>query len=186
MHVPTHILSGWCAANLFPLRPRERAFCMIAAAAPDLDGLGIIFGERWYLAFHHVVCHNLFFCIFAAGFLAAFSSRWWTFWIYLALGHLHLVMDYWGSGPLWDIYYLWPMSQMRFRNPAAWPLYSWQNITAAAILLAWTFAIARYLGRTPLEALMPDLDRQLVDLARFGKLPTAPDPAPVVDNRTAH
>ena len=43
MHIPTHILSGWCTGNLFDFKPRERLFCMIAATAADLDGLGMIY-----------------------------------------------------------------------------------------------------------------------------------------------
>lgn len=40
MHIQTHIVSGWCAANLLDLTPRERALAMVAASAADLDGLG--------------------------------------------------------------------------------------------------------------------------------------------------
>src|SRR5437016_3393863 len=39
MHIQTHIMSGWCAASLFPLTARQRLACMIAASAADLDGL---------------------------------------------------------------------------------------------------------------------------------------------------
>ena len=141
---------------------------MIAATAMDLDGVGIVFGEKWYLAGHHIWGHNLFFCAIVAGTLAIVSRPMRTFWIYLLLAHLHLAMDYVGSGPLWDIYYLWPISRWHLRYDGAWALYSWQNITTAGILLAWTVAIARWLGRTPLEVIMPNLDRQLVDLARPG------------------
>jgi hypothetical protein len=59
MHVPTHIMSGWCLANVVPgLTARERLFCMIAATAADLDGLSILFGQNAYWDYHHVVCHN--------------------------------------------------------------------------------------------------------------------------------
>ena len=46
MHIPTHILSGWCIGNVLPLNGRERLFCMVAASVADFDGLGIIFGEE--------------------------------------------------------------------------------------------------------------------------------------------
>lgn len=48
----------------------------------------------------------------------------------------------------------------------SWEFYSWQNITTAAVLLVWTIAIAVRAGRTPLEVLMPKLDRELVDWLR--------------------
>jgi hypothetical protein len=163
LHVPTHILSGWCVANLLRLRPRERLGCMIAASAADVDGLGIVFGERYYHAYHHILGHNLFFALILAAVLCAFSRPRITFGIYLALSHLHLLMDYFGSGPLWDIYYLWPISRFHLRCDAAWEFFSWQNISAAGVLLVWTVAIARYQRRTPLEIMMPNLDRQLAD-----------------------
>ena len=94
MHIPTHILSGWCVANLLPLGPRERAVCVVAAAIPDLDGLGLLAvpfaGSHFYERYHHVLGHNLTFAVIAC--LA-----------YFALFHLHLLMDYYGSGPGWGI-----------------------------------------------------------------------------------
>lgn len=48
----------------------------------------------------------------------------------------------------------------------SWPFYSWQNISLGFLCIAWTVAIARRQRRTPLEAIMPSLDRQLVALAR--------------------
>jgi hypothetical protein len=48
----------------------------------------------------------------------------------------------------------------------SWDFYSWQNLSIAAALLIWTLIIAVRKGRTPLEAIMPDLDRQLVRVVR--------------------
>lgn len=167
MHLPTHILSGWCLANYLPLSPRERLFAMIAATIPDLDGVTWFAGQEMYWRTHHVLGHNLPFALVAAGVLTALSTRrLLVFPLYLALFHLHLLMDYWGSGPLWPIYYFYPFSTMKWVNPDGWNLFSWQNITAAALLLAWTAWIARRQGRTPLELLAPRLDRLLVAKAR--------------------
>ena len=33
MHIPTHLMSGWCIASLFDLTLRERLLCMLAASA---------------------------------------------------------------------------------------------------------------------------------------------------------
>ncbi|MDB5324985.1 MAG: hypothetical protein JWM57_554, partial [Phycisphaerales bacterium] len=118
--------------------------------------------QRW----HHVACHNLPFCIFASGVLAAigqksFARRAAIFVLYAGLFHLHLLMDYFGSGQGWPIVYLWPFSDFRFVNWQAWELSSWQNTVAAGALLAITVAIAIVRKRTPLELLMPSLDTKL-------------------------
>ncbi|MEZ0263301.1 MAG: hypothetical protein ACAI43_01130 [Phycisphaerae bacterium] len=77
-------------------------------------------------------------------------------------------MDYYGSGPGWPIAYFWPwdcgLPGSLWFCQHAWEFYSWQNMSAAAVMLAWTLGIAWRARRTPLEALMPRLDRQLVQL----------------------
>ena len=174
MHIPTHILSGWCAGSLLPFTARERLFCMIAASAADVDGVPIIFGEQAYWAWHHKVGHNVFFAALLAGGMAAFSTRKrLSFVAYFLLAHLHLVLDYFGSGPGWPIYYLWPVSGLETVNRSAWPFFSWQNITMAYLLVAWAVWIAWKHGRTPLECLMPRLDRQLVALLQRRRDKTA-------------
>ena len=143
MHVQTHILSGWCAANVPSLTPRERGFAMLAATLADLDGLGIVFGEEFYFRYHHKLGHNLAFGLLLATLLTAFSrNRRKSFFLYIALFHLHLLLDYFGSGPGWPIYYLWPFSQRTLVNPNAWEFNSWQNRVAALAFLIWTIAIA--------------------------------------------
>lgn len=168
MHTQTHILSGWCAANLLRLTGRQRLFCMLAAVLADLDGLSHLYGEMAFAEYHHKLGHNVLFGAVLAGALTAFSNshRVKSFFVYLSLFHLHLVMDYFGSGRAWTIYYLWPFSNLELRFRYAWAFYSWQNITAAFTLYAWTIWIAVRCGRTPLEVLMPRLDRQLVDWLR--------------------
>ena len=179
MHLPTHILSGWCLANLVPrFTPRERGFCLLAATAADIDGLSILGGQNAYWDYHHTLGHNLPFALLASLALAAFSAhRPLAFVAYLALFHLHLLMDSFGSGPGWGIPYFWPFSKHTSINPHAWAFYSWQNLSAAAVFILWTLWIARRHGRTPLEALMPNLDRQLV--AFLGGHRSAPVDAPL-------
>ena len=166
MHVQTHIMSGWVVGNYLPFTARERLCCMIAAAIPDIDGLGIVVSEHWYTQFHHVVGHNLSFAVVAAAILAALSvRRALGFVTYFGLVHLHLFMDYWGSGRDWGICYWWPFRSgpgSWWMNPQGWDFFSWQNITAAGILLLWTVWIAYAKRRTPLEVFMPSLDRRLV------------------------
>lgn len=193
MHIPTHILSGWCLANLIPrLSARERLFCMIAAAAPDLDGIGIIgdFLLRhdepiWYWALHHKLGHGIVACVIMTAVLSAFSRkpRWIAGFAYISAFHLHLVMDYYGSGPNWDIYYLWPVSDYGWVSSHAWPLFSWQNIFAAGILLTWTLWIVRMHKRTPLEALVSSLDHRWVRAIQCLSIGGARDRTPVSPTR---
>ena len=169
MQVPTHIMSGWCAANLVGnLTPRQRSFCMIAASIADLDGLSILGGQEAYWRYHHLLCHNLMFGLLTSGIPVWFSSGGFrVFILYLTLFHLHLWMDFFGSGPGWEIYYFWPLSKWFPSNlKYAWNFYSWQNLSIAGGLLICTILIAIFQRRTPLEAAMPELDRQLVDWLR--------------------
>jgi inner membrane protein len=180
VHVQTHILSGWCAGCLVGrLTARERLFCMLAASLADLDGLSILAGQEAYWDFHHKLGHNLGVGVHLCAALAASSThRPLGFATYLLLFHLHLVLDYFGSGPGWGIPYLWPFDGRLWVWRDAWAFYSWQNIGTAFALVGWTLWIARRQGRTPLEALMPRLDRRLVAHLR----PRGAGPAPAVDS----
>jgi hypothetical protein len=181
MHVPTHILSGWCLGNLVPkLGARQRLFCMIAATIPDIDGIGIVgdFLLRhdepvWYWTLHHKMGHGALACLVVVTVLTALSSRHRcrAAAAYLAAFHLHIVMDYFGSGPNWDIYYGWPVFDGGWVSSDAWPLSSWQNTLSAFVLLVWTAAIARWQGRTPLELLMSSLDRRWVAAVQWRRSP---------------
>ena len=168
MHVQTHILSGWCVANLLPLTPRQRLGAMIAASVADIDGLGILFGQEAYWRYHHTLGHNLLFGAVVSLTLALLMrGRAGVFLLYFALFQLHQLMDFFGSGPGWPNAYLWPFSRQVWDNrPWSRAFYSWQNICTAAGLVVWTVIIARRMGRTPLEVIMPNLDRQLVRILR--------------------
>ena len=55
-----------------------------------------------YWRFHHYHGHNIFFGILLSAAFAAFSSRRiLCFFAYLTCFHLHMIMDYVGSGPGW-------------------------------------------------------------------------------------
>jgi hypothetical protein len=84
------------------------------------------------------------------------------FGLYLALFHLHLMMDYYGSGVGWFIAYLWPASNWKWKNPNAWEFISWQNTGVFLGLLGWTIVIAYKKHRTPLESIAPRLDQKCV------------------------
>lgn len=170
MHLQTHFLSGWCIGNLFQLNGRERLFCALAVVLPDLDGAGILFSQEMYWKFHHLLGHNLLFSAFAAAVFCCFSEhKAKMLCLCFALFQLHMVMDMFGSGELWTISYLWPFSSREFSISCSWALYSWQNILAGILLIAWTLLVIKYQRRTPLEVLMPKLDRQIVEIFNKGK-----------------
>jgi inner membrane protein len=167
MHIPTHIMSGWVLGNCVPLTKRERLHCMLAASLADLDGLGVVFGTQSeaYQRWHHVACHGIVFGVFLSGVLTVLSPggairRAGVFAFYLLIFHVHLVMDYFGSGAGWPIVYFYPISDWKLVNWDAWELSSWQNSLAAGVLLAITVLIAVVKRRTPLELLMPSLDEK--------------------------
>ncbi len=167
MHVQTHVMSGWCVGNWLSLTARQRLCCMIATSVADLDGISLLFGHEAYWTWHHKLCHNLAFAVIISAVLTIWSaSRWLGFVLYLAFAHLHLLLDYFGSGPGWPLYYLWPFSSDYVDNRHSWirvwEFYSWQNITVAAVLLVLTLFIAIRCGRTPLECIMPNLDQEIV------------------------
>ncbi len=169
----THALSGWCLGNLIKLNSRERLFCMIAACISDLDGIGLIFDMKYYLQYHHIVGHNIYFGIICSLILAFFSqSKLKSFFTYLSLFHVHLILDYYGSGTGWGIYYLWPFSNHWFHSPHAWPFYSWQNQTAGVFFIVWMIIITFYCKRTPLEMILPPFEKRfiaIIERIKFSK-----------------
>lgn len=161
MYIQAHVLSGWIAGNYLKLNARERFFCMVAGGILDVDGLGILISQDAYDDYHHVLGHNLLFGVIVALILTFFSShKRKCLFIYLALFHLHILMDLFGSGELWTISYLQPFSDYELYSKFNWALYSWQNMIANAVVLLWTIAIIISKKRTPLEYIMPEFDKK--------------------------
>lgn len=165
MHIQSHLMSGWCAANCFSLTARERFLAMLAATLPDLDGLSWFFGAKAYWATHHIYGHNLLFGIALSGFLSVFCThRLKCFLLYLGLFHLHLGMDLLGSGDGWTIPYALPFSSHEYAFHGTWDFNGPENKLVGLALLIWCLGIAVVQRRTPLEYPMPKLDAQLVAL----------------------
>jgi inner membrane protein len=166
MHIQTHILSGWCLGNLFKLTPKESFFCMIAASILDVDGFGFFISNDFYWDYHHLLSHNIFFILLATSILTFFSrTKIKAFLIFFGLMHIHLIMDYFGSGYGWQIKYFWPASYWSIWYQKAWPFFGWQNKAFGLGFLAWTIAMIFIQRRTFFEWPMPSLDKQIVQLA---------------------
>jgi inner membrane protein len=163
MQIPTHILSGWCVGASLPLTARERLACMLGASLADLDGVCIVAGLDVYARWHHVVGHNVFYGALLAwccARLALPSRRWKIALLCFALFHLHLVMDYYGSGPGWGLAYLWPIMEKHWVNPKAWAFEGWQNYTAMGLFTVWMLVLAWVKGPWPTELGLPRLQSE--------------------------
>ena len=166
MHIPTHVLSGWCLANVLPLNSRERFLCIAAASAADVDGLGLLWSGSAFLEYHHVIGHNLTFgVLLALGLSFFFQRRVLAFFLCLFLFHLHLLLDLLGSGEGWTISYFWPFRAQTFSLAWSWDFDAWQNYLCLGLLLLWTARILVKHQRSPLEYFWPYADRLFVRLA---------------------
>lgn len=163
MQIPTHILSGWCVANILEVTPGQRLRCMIAASIADFDGLGMLFGREYYLRYHHVVGHGFF----VGGLIAIALERTDRAGLkvgatYFLLFCLHLLLDSFGSGIGWGQALFWPLSEVHFKNPYAWEFQGWQNMAALFVVAMGTWMIALRCRRTPLEKLWPKMEARLM------------------------
>jgi LexA-binding, inner membrane-associated putative hydrolase len=161
LYIQAHVMSGWIAGNYLKLNARERFFCMISAGILDVDGFGIIVSQEAYYDYHHIAGHNLLFGVIISLILALLSKqKIKCFFIYLALFHLHILMDLFGSGEDWTIEYFQPFSNYGLYSKINWALYSWQNMIANAVTLLWTIILIITKKRSPLEYIMPKLDKK--------------------------
>src|SRR5688572_2166977 len=136
----THFLLGWVTANAATLNRRERAMVTIAGVIPDADGLGLIAEVAtrhstrpllWWSEYHHVLGHNIGFCLVVTALAFAFATRrWLTAGLVCLSFHLHLIGDLVGArgpdGEQWPIPYLSPFSgAWSWTWAGQWPLNGW-------------------------------------------------------------
>ena len=166
-------------AHLGPTDRATRLWCVLASLAPDLDGLGILFGPEAYLRYHRLFGHTL---LFGVG-VTLLSARWvgrragalgLVFLAFLS----HLLGDFFGGGPGWPLWPFLPFAATELLCPCQWPLVSWQNYAITAAALGVTLAIAVGYGRTPLEFVHAGLDRVVVDTSRFRWRPASCEACP--------
>ncbi len=165
-HFLTHVGLGWIVANLGALSRRDRCLVVLAGILPDLDGVGILWGEQAYLTAHRAVGHSLLFGLvllaitvfcatapLATGALAALSF------------HLHLLLDVVGTGGR-PVRYLWPFTDWSWTWSGHWTLASWPNGVVIALTVLGVLVVAWRRGRTPVECLSQRADRFLMRHAR--------------------
>ena len=177
----THFLAGWLVANSANLNRRERAAVTLAGVIPDVDGLGLIaeiatrnssHPLNWWSDYHHVLGHNIGFCLLvtAIGYAIA-TRRWLTAGLVCLSFHLHLLGDLVGArgpdGHQWPIPYLQPFSNAwQWTWSGQWALNGWPNFVITMAALAITFYWAWKRGYSPLEMISSRADRVLVAALR--------------------
>jgi hypothetical protein len=177
----SHFLIGWVVANSATLNRRERAAVTIAGVIPDVDGLGLIaeIATRnsarplmWWSEYHHVLGHNLGFCLLvtAVGFAVA-TRRWLTAALVCVSFHLHLIGDLVGArgpdGDQWPIPYLSPFSGVwQWTWSGQWALNAWPNLVITAAAMGMTLYFAWKRGNSPLELVSSRADQTFVETLR--------------------
>lgn len=185
VHPTTHLLTGWCLAELDPrLTWREKAAITIAAAAPDLDGFGMLaelvtrdtaHPLLWWTDYHHVLAHNLLFAV-VFGTLAAVLISPRTGVLCAIAVHLHILGDLLGSrgpdGYPWPIPYLYPFrDQPQLVWSGQWYLNAWPNFAITAALIAATCVLAWRRGYSVVGLVSRRADQAFVGVLRqrFGR-----------------
>jgi hypothetical protein len=177
----THFLIGWVTANAASLNKRERAVVTIAGVIPDADGLGLVaeIATRnsshplmWWSEYHHVLGHNIGFCLLVTlvGFALA-TRRWLTAALVCLSFHFHLLCDLVGArgpdGDQWPIPYLSPFSSAwQWTWSGQWALNGWPNLLITATALGMTLYFAWKRGFSPLELVSMRADAAFVETLR--------------------
>jgi len=127
LHFFTHIGLSWIVGAAGHRTMRDRWLIMGAGVLPDLDGIGILWGQHAYDAVHRAAGHGLLFIVLWLLLVVALADRRWTTAALAAMSfHLHLLLDVVGTGGL-PIRYFWPFSDASWTYAGHWTLASWQN-----------------------------------------------------------
>ena len=196
----THFFTGWLLAAVPPigkpvrLTRREKILIVVAAVAPDLDGVGLVpelltrnssHPLMWFSQYHHSL-HTLAFAIVCA--VAAFliagpfathsrqygsdaTHPWLTASLVFVSFHLHLLCDLIGArgpdGYQWPIPYLKPFSNaMQLTWHGQWALNGWQNFAFTGLLLMTTLWFAWKYNSSPLELLSQPANQAFIQALR--------------------
>lgn len=184
MNPATHLLIGWSMANTCSINRRDRALVTIAGVIPDFDGAGIFLDflssaqpYSHYFKYHHVLGHNIGFCIFLCLLSFALASRRMvtTLLVFLSF-HIHLLGDLAGSmgpdGYQWPVPYLLPFSNAwQLVWSGQWELNAWPNFAVTFLAGLLMFYIAWKRGVSPLEIVSIKANDAFVAVlrSRFGK-----------------
>lgn len=140
MYPDCHAMLGWTIGNFVPDDARLRRWATVAAVLPDVDGLPVIFGVRYYAQFHHTFGHNVFLWA-AVSVLAGKVLRSWkaALVVFVCFGS-HILTDAYFSGI--NQYLLWPVSSWPWSIASGYTLKDSINIWMFYVGLFMIFLIA--------------------------------------------
>jgi len=167
-----HGAVGWLIAQPLPRR-RDRAIVTLAAVAPDLDGIGLIYSAELYVEWHHRLAHGAIFAVVTALVVGVACKSARAAALSVLAFHSHVAMDLVGSGPGWPIVYWYPFDNTEWLPTWQWDLASWQNSLFGLVTIIVCLSIALSRGRTPVELFSLKADGQVVGAVRqrFGRAP---------------
>ena len=156
----------------------------LAGVIPDIDGAGIFIDlftsgqyPSLYVKYHHVLGHNIGFCIFLCllSFSLAKRKIAATLLVFLSF-HIHLLGDLAGSmgpdGYQWPVPYLLPFSDAwQLVWSGQWELNAWPNFAITFVAGLIMFYIAWKRGISPLEFVSIKANDAFINALRnrFGK-----------------
>lgn len=182
MHVVTHLLIGWTAAEHTVKTRRDKALVAWASVAPDLDGLGLPvdwtcralgYETAFYEEYHRMALHGLPGAVLVTALFAMLAQERMRAapWIFISY-HLHLLGDVLGSRgsaptDIWPIHYLAPVSDaLSIAWTGQWPLTSWQNTALTIALMVYAVALAIRRGYSPVGMFSARADAAFVETLR--------------------
>jgi len=191
MNPITHFLISANVSQYCDLDQRDAILVTTGGIICDLDGLGavgdfffnnqaLITGSGLYARYHHILCHNIAFCLVCTFFVYLFSKRkFLTSALFALTFHLHLLCDILGSGGgdgyRWPIPYLYPFSMTpQLEWAGQWELASWQNSVITLVFIVTTLMFAQRKGSSPLGWISKKADKALIDTLRK-RFPLADD-----------
>ncbi len=176
MNPATHFMLSWLLSDIACENKRDRILVTVSGIIPDLDGLVVIAdmiqGDSaypLYNKYHHILSHNLTFCLFTGlvvYFLSQMSLK--TMFLSMATFHIHLLCDVIGArgpdGYQWPIPYLNPFSSgLQLKINWQWELTGWQNLVISIVAIIWIFYRTKKYGRSPLEFFSEKVNRIFID-----------------------
>jgi membrane-bound metal-dependent hydrolase YbcI (DUF457 family) len=155
---------GWAIGNIVPGDSRLRRWATVAAVVPDVDGIPIVFGVRYYAEYHHTFGHNVFFLLGMSAVTAKVLRSWKAGLVVFACIASHLLTDAYFTGS--GLYLFWPFSWQPYTFPGGYSLSDPINIQLFYVGLFLVLLVALIYRRTPIELFSPGLDRLLMSVFR--------------------
>jgi membrane-bound metal-dependent hydrolase YbcI (DUF457 family) len=166
-----HLQAGAFIANARKYNLRERRLIMLAALAPDLDGIFFFSSDLWG-RFHHTFSHNIFSMLLVSLVLALINRarRLELFAACAVSAILQIFIDVVTNDLTWPQKFLRPLTdrQISIGQLTDWKylnsfqVYWVQGLLMAAILIG-TVVLYKRTGRTFLELISSRLDKFLTD-----------------------